>query len=489
MVRPDRNTRYPSDGMSKHRLVTVGDSLTQGFLNGAAYRTRWSFPAQVARALGAGERFRIPTFEGPGGIPLNLEWVIRRLGERFGERVDLLELPAAILEVQRLLDEIETYWERGPGSRPVVGATYHHNLAVWGYEIRDALDLDSDFCDGEIPAPKDNWLAIPERALYRTARRVLNPSASARWGGCSALDIARRLGRNGGVENLIVMLGSNHALGAMTRLELRFSTAAELNLPPHRRRANLYRPEHFKLLYERLLAAVDDVGAERVFLGTVPHVTIPPVSRGVGVPSNGYYEYYTRPWIWDTDFDPARHRALTGEQARMVDRHVDDYNEIIREAARQGPGRMLIDVCGLLDQLAFRRRKGRIGFRFPDGLVAALRRNPALSHLVDSDGHVRLDTRFIRTRTFEGTTRLVQGGLFGLDGMHPTITSYGIVAAAVLRRLVEAGATAEHDDVDWDAILAADTLLNDPPPLLSDLQPLLTFLDRRGLLSAVLDLF
>jgi len=475
--------------MAEHRLVAIGDSLTQGFLNGAVDRSEWSFPAQVAGALGVGDRFRSPPFGGSGGIPLNLEWIIRRLGERFGERVGLLEVPAAILQVHRLLNEIEHYWERGPGSLPLPDATLHHNLAVWGYEIADALDLDANFCDAEIPPPRNNWLSLAARPLYRTARRVLNPSGVAEYGGMSALDVARRLARNGGVENLVVMLGANHALGAMTRLEIRHSSEEDLNLPPHRRNANLFRPEHFKTLYDRLQIAIDDVGAERVFLGTVPHVTIPPVTRGVGVRSNGYYEYYTRPWIWDTDFDPERHSALTGEEARTIDAHIDNYNAIIRAAADAAPNRFVIDVGDLLDQLAFRRRSGQVGFRFPDGLVAALRRNPDLDYLVDDDGFVRLDTRFMRTRTFEGTTRLVQGGLFSLDGMHPTITGYGIVAAGVLRGLREAGAEAEHDDVDWDRILAADTLLNDPLPLLGDLHAILTFLDRRGLLSSILELF
>jgi lysophospholipase L1-like esterase len=475
--------------MAQHRLVAIGDSLTQGFLNGAVHRTDWSFPAQVARALGERGRFRSPLFDGPGGIPLNLEWILRRLGDRFGDRIGWLEAPAAILEVHRLLDEIETYWERGPGSRPVTGATLHHNLAVWGYEIADALDLDANFCDAQIPPPRDNWLALPERPLYRTARRVLNPSGLAEYGDLSALDVARRMARNGGVENLVVMLGANHALGAMTRLEIRDSTEADLGLPPHRRRANLFRPEHFKSLYDRLIAAVDDVGAERVFLGSVPHVTIPPVARGVGVFSNGYYEYYTRPWIWDKDFDPGRHAALTGEQARAIDARIDDYNAIIREAVGGAPNRFLIDVGGQLDRLAFRRRRGAIAYQFPAGLVAALRRNPTLGYLVDDDGQVRLDTRFMRTRTFEGTTRLIQGGLFSLDGMHPTITGYGLVSAGVLREMRAVGAEVEHDDVDWDGVLAADTLLNDPLPLLGDLHALLTFLDRRGLLSTLLALF
>ncbi|TDI49572.1 MAG: hypothetical protein E2P01_03050 [Acidobacteria bacterium] len=476
--------------MSKHRLVAIGDSLTQGFLNGAVDHTEWSYPAQVAAAMGCADRFLTPRFGGPGGIPLNLEWLIRRLVERFGERVSLFELPAAIVSVHRSLDEIEDYWERGPGSLPVRDTAYYHNLAVWGYEIGDALDLTSDLCDAEIPPATDNWLAqVPERALYRTARRVLNPSASPDWGASSALDVARRLADDGGIENLIVVLGANHALGAMTRLELRLSTADELDKPRHARRANLYRREHFQILYDRLLKAVDHVGAERVFLGTVPHVTIPPVARGVGVQTNGYYEYYTRPWIWDKDFDPARHAALTGDEARLVDRHIDDYNDIIRAAVERAPNRYLIDVGNLLDRLAFRRRRGEVDFPFPGGLNDALLRHPELNYLVDGDGHVRLDTRFMRTRTLEGKTRLIQGGLFSLDGMHPTITGSAIVAHGVLQILREAGVPTERDDVDWDRVLEADTLLNDPPPLLSDLHALLTFLDRRGLLTAIMELF
>ncbi len=474
--------------MAKHRLVAIGDSLTQGFFNGAIDRAEYSYPALVAEAMGA--EFRVPRFGGPGGIPLNLEWILRRLVERFGERVSPFELPAAIAIVHRSLDEIEDYWERGDGTANDPATKYHHNLAVWGFEIGDALDLTADACDAEIPPPKDNWLAqVPERALYRTARRVLNPSGDPEWGDASALEVARRLGEDGGVENLIVVLGANHALGAMTRLEIRLSTEDDLDAPAHARQANLYRPEHFRVLYERLLEAVDRVGAERVFLGTVPHVTIPPVARGVGVQTGGYYEYYTRPWIWDKDFDPDRHTALTGLEAREVDRHIDAYNRIILAAAEAVPNRYLIDVGSLLDGLAFRRRRGQVGLRFPAGLVAALRRHPELSYLVDADDQVLLDTRFMRTRTLKGTTRLIQGGLFSLDGMHPTITGTAIVASGVLRILRAAGVTTERDVIDWDRVLAADTLLNDPLPLLSDLHALLTFLDRRGLLSAILELF
>jgi hypothetical protein len=159
--------------MAKHRLIAIGDSLTQGFINGAIERSEWSYPAMVADAMGA--EFSSPVFGGPGGIPLNLEWLIRRLADRFGERVGLLELPAAIMTVHRSLGEIENYWERGPGGR-TLDVAYHHNLAVWGYEIGDALDLTARRCSDEVPPAAHNRLAqVPERALYRTARRVLNP--------------------------------------------------------------------------------------------------------------------------------------------------------------------------------------------------------------------------------------------------------------------------------------------------------------------------
>ena len=146
----------------------------------------------------------------------------------------------------------------------------------------------------------------------------------------------------------------------------------------------------------------------------------------------------------------------------------------------------LIDFCtafeGALERmLAVGRKAAR------DRLRRALQFPPYCPPTEEPDESA--DARFIRTRTLEGKTRLIQGGLFSLDGMHPTITGSAIVAHGVLQILREAGVPTERDDVDWDRVLEADTLLNDPPPLLSDLHALLTFLDRRGLLSAIMELF
>src|SRR5688500_15720776 len=120
------------------KLVTIGDSLTQGFSSFAISRTDQSYPALLARALGlAGADFKQPDFRGAGGLPLNLEHLLRRVQAKVGAQVALLEWPAALVEVTRVLQEVEEYWERGPGSLPAPDEMFH-NLAVWGFEAGDA---------------------------------------------------------------------------------------------------------------------------------------------------------------------------------------------------------------------------------------------------------------------------------------------------------------------------------------------------------------
>ncbi|MBR7678939.1 hypothetical protein KDA82_39565, partial [Streptomyces daliensis] len=54
-------------GEPRHRLVTIGDSLTQGFQSGAVFLTDLSYPALIARELGCADTFRCPSYNGRGG--------------------------------------------------------------------------------------------------------------------------------------------------------------------------------------------------------------------------------------------------------------------------------------------------------------------------------------------------------------------------------------------------------------------------------------
>jgi len=471
------------------RLVTIGDSLTQGFQHGAVRRTAWAAPAMVARALHA-EPFRAGDFsgDGDGGPLLDLELLLDRLSAACGKQVDLWEVPEALLTLKRTMGRIEEYWERGAGTMPSGTGPLHHNLGAWGFEVLDALNLTDAVCRDNMPPPVNNFIAqLPEHGMYRSARRVLNPAAQPALADLTAPQLAKRLADSEGIENLLVGLGANNALGPCVSLQVRRSTSADLTRYAHQRECNLWEPDHFATLYAKLATEVEAVGAQRVFLATVPHVTIAPVTRGVSPYARaahqnelvaGYYEYYTRFWTWDRHFDPAKTGHLTRAQAREIDATISLYNDCIRaEAAKRGWP--VIDLCALLDALAYRRNAGQPPYRLPAGLVSALAQNPLTSFRVRPDGEVLLDTRYMRIparspaadASSDVWRSAFKGGIFGLDGVHPSTTGYGIIAHEVLLAFQKAGVPgADPALLDWPSIVANDSLLTRPPQLLVSLE-------------------
>jgi hypothetical protein len=103
-------------GRPANRLVTIGDSLAQGFMSAAICRTDLSWPSIVAFELGLrlGVGFRYPVYEqpaGPGGLPFDLARALRSLEEVVGDRLDWHEAVRALLRwAQSYMDAIEDYW-------------------------------------------------------------------------------------------------------------------------------------------------------------------------------------------------------------------------------------------------------------------------------------------------------------------------------------------------------------------------------------------
>lgn len=473
----------------KHRLVVMGDSLSQGFMSGAIHRTDISFPRMIADALGIRESFNHPDFSGEGGLPLNLELILNDLGEAYGSEINWWEVLPLAVRLRSRLDGIEDYWERGKGSRAYPRRAVHHNLAVWGFEAGDASRVTEGVCRREIPTPRDNVLKqTPEIPMYRTARRVLNPTFANDAMEWSQVRCARELAGDGGIENLIVYLGANNAFGTVTSLNIKYSEPSDLHRLPHERTCNLYLPEHFDILLSALARDIDSLAATNVFVGTVPHVTIPPATRGVspdGTLDGGHFEYYTRPWVWDDDFDPEKHPHLTRDQARRVDDFIDGYNKIIRREAKSR-GWHVCDTCGQLDKIAYRRQGGKPKFKFPSKLVRELRDHGPLNYLVENR-RAKLDTRFFACDS-ESPARIAKGGLFSLDGIHPTTIGYGLVADEFIK-VMQTADVEFAGEIDWKAVVRGDTLVNSPPVLMSSLRTTLELLDKHGLLSSVLDLF
>ena len=180
-------------GARKHRLVVIGDSLTHGFQSGAIHNTALAYGAIVAHELDW-DGFRFPRYGGPGGLPVNIEYLLRDLERRFGDAIDLWELPAALLRARAVMDEIEDYWERGAGSRPPADAEIKHAQAVFGCDLRDALVRNAERSERVIKTPNDDpFDQIVEHYRPRAALHV-HPRADDAAKRMTFLDAARALG-------------------------------------------------------------------------------------------------------------------------------------------------------------------------------------------------------------------------------------------------------------------------------------------------------
>jgi hypothetical protein len=474
----------PPTKPARHRLVTIGDSLTHGFQSGAIFNTDLSYPAIIAHEMGWLDSFRRPSYPGFGGLPINIEYLVRTLQKEYGEKINWWELAPAVFTLRDLMDDIEDYWERGAGSLVPNRRGINHNLAVYGWDLRDVLDRNAEVCQREIKAAKDDLAKqVVENANERAALRVL-PTEKPADRKLTVLDAAEALGDDGGIETLIVFLGANNALQTVTRLQVVWSAAGYDDLAK-KQAFTVWRPTHFRAELKELVKAVEKIDARHVIWGNVPHVTIAPVARGVDKkmrPGSRYYPYYTRVWIPDDDFDAKDDPSITGNEARAIDAAIDQYNEaisdVVRAARKAKRDWYLLDIAGLLDRLAARRYitdpQARPDWWRPYELPAELQ---SLLPVPNS--------RFFAA----GPQGRTDGGLFSLDGIHPTTVAYGIVAQEFINVMRLAGVKFYAGDgktertgpvkVDFARLIANDTLISDPPASVSSDLRLIAWLDEK----------
>ncbi|MEW1927864.1 hypothetical protein [Streptomyces sp. NPDC088360] len=255
----------------------------------------------------------------------------------------------------------------------------------------------------------------------------------------------------------------------MTELRVEWSKDAGFDSLDDKRRFTVWQPKHFTSELRKVAAEVAAIKARHVIWCTVPHVTIAPIARGVDDkvrPGSRYFPYYTRPWISDRDFDAHRDPKITDDEARQVDDAIDAYNDAItatvRAARSKGKDWYLLETCGLMDRLASRRYAedplARPDWWQPYPLPSALQTlsPPPNSHFLAAKNGRRTD-----------------GGLFSLDGVHPTTVGYGILAQELINVMRLAGirffrpdgVTLRQDPVlvDFDRLIRHDTLVNRPP--------------------------
>ncbi len=483
-------------------LVAIGDSLSHGVTSGGICRTDIAYPALIARCLGEPDlnQFKRPDFTGEGGLPLNIEQLLRLLVDKFGNKIDFFEIPRALLAVQNKLDRVEDFWERGEGTRASDTGPLHHNLGVLGFQLGDFDTLTDAVCRRVLQKkPRNNLLQqLPELAMYRATRRTLNPSLDNNFEWHSQFTAAREVARTqNGIENLIFWLGSNNCLGTVISLKINWSKPQDIDNLAYERSCNLWQPEHFRKILNRIVPQIRAINATNVFLATIPHVTIPPVSRGItpgrtgtdALTADGYYEFYTHFWIWDDEFskNPEQYPHLVGAEAKLIDSVIDQYNQAIKDVA-DAEGFHVVDLCEKLDQLAFRRRGGQVTYPFPEKLIDALQTN-GLPHRISALGRPLLDTRYIRlTPNDTNEENRHRGGLIGLDGFHPTPVCYGLIADEFLLKMNDIGVAINRPQNWWNDIVRSDGLLMEPPKNLEHLENTLGFLYHHTPIKKILDI-
>jgi hypothetical protein len=480
-------TQVPSP-QGTHRLVVVGDSLSHGFQSGAIYNTDISYPAIIAWEMGWFDSFRFPTYYGFGGLPLNLEFLIRALEEKIGGPLNARDLLLAYLDARHHLAMAEDWWERGGGSAEPNLKYIIHNQSMYGWDLRDALSFTAQVARQRIKNPKDNFFVpLIANASERAVLRVL-PNLPPQ-DNLSTLDAAAALGNEGdGIETLVIMLGSNNALGTVVQLKVEWSKWPDCQDLDKKDAFTVWNPEHFQTELNAVEARVKTIRAKRVIWATVPHVTIPPITRGIGKKvrsGSRYFPYYTRPWINDQDFDPTVDPRLTENQARAIDSAIDQYNyaivDVVKRARSANPPKdwYLFDMAGLLDRLASRRYLDDPSTK-PSWWTTPYQLPPALKALDPLP-----DSHFFTS----GPSGRETGGLFALDGVHPTTIGYGLIAQEIIKIMQLAGvAFFQPDgktvrphpiDVDFDRLIHHDTLISHPPVSLDSDLALLGWLNEK----------
>lgn len=477
------------------KLVAIGDSLTQGVQSGAIYNTHLSYPALIAEVIGLTVRrlgpqdssdcpneFRVPQLP-ESGLPLNIEQLLRTAHCEIGDDIDNLAEWGQLLSIlPRFVQEAYDGW-RSPNAEPSAHQGVYHNLAVSGFRVFDSFSVDTQYCLEQIAAADRgilDELGFLTAPMYRIAQRVLNPAQDSARNCRTQIDNLKHLNdKEGEVENLILFLGANDCLGTVVDLKIKdMKTEEPLDDPEERRdNYNLTSEEVFENDYTEMVNQISDVISDNtnVFVGTVPHVTIAPITNGLDQARSSsterrYFRYYVPFFFQEENFNSWWHPELTTDDVQTIDQRIDNFNGIIRDIVNRRKNWHIVDICQLLDDLAFKRNAATD----PREHLRTFFENRRICD------HPLLNEELIHpapsTLPFESRDRQwTGGGFFSLDFFHPTTIGYGLIAEAFLQvmgeegRVPEANLTTERRRQFWTRIIDDDTLIEDPPPLWDDL--------------------
>lgn len=466
------------------RLFTIGDSISQGFRSGCTAFTQHAYSTYLANALGIKDStYRCITWP-QEKLKFDLEAIFRLIQSRYGTRINAVEWAKIFFDVSRFLDKAEDFYERGEGSIGKQVQSYVHdftdNCAVEGMRVSDAWEVTPSLCEERIRQDpnglKNNaGLAVASNPFYRAAYRVLNPRCNNKYDDYSAIKWLEHVAKSEGVENVIIWLGANNALGTIFDLKVKMSPGTSATYgsrkDPKPTEYNLWHPKDFHHDYGLLLDKVETALANnktndwKVYVGTVPLVTIAPMLEGFGderlvddprlplgqaITKFRYCQYYKYYGVSEDTAMRGENKHMKFRDALFIDKVIINYNETIQKlvtAKNAKIGReaiVVVDISNALSNMAWKRNSGMPSYEFP----------PELKWL-----YPPLNTKFYGVSP-EGT--VTDGGIFSLDGIHPTVIGQGIIASEFLKSFQDHGSADAQASIDWQRVIQDDTLRQDP---------------------------
>ncbi|HWO13431.1 MAG TPA: hypothetical protein VNN80_28215, partial [Polyangiaceae bacterium] len=196
-------------------------------------------------------------------------------------------------------------------------------------------------------------------------------------------------------------------------------------------------------------------------------VTIAPLAKGVGPTTSAsstfanidgklYFKYYTYFPFEEEDVEQGAAK-LRLHEALQIDEFIARYNQSIRQlVARENEalGReryFVVDIETILADLAWKRNGGSPPYPLPSYVNDLVPRPNTLFYHGRRDGY------------------LESGGIFSLDGVHPTPIGQGLLALEYLKVMQAAGVPgANPSALDWPSIVQSDTLYQQPLRIMSE---------------------
>jgi hypothetical protein len=149
----------------------------------------------------------------------------------------------------------------------------------------------------------------------------------------------------------------------------------------------------------------------------------------------------------------------------------------VRENRQAGRNWYVFDLCTLLDRVAVRRYihtpEAQPSWWTPYEFPAALQ-----------DLAPPPDSQFFRSELDQATqkSQRTAGGIFSLDGIHPTTIAYGVIAQEIINIMQQAGVKFYDSNnpsghprervgpvqVDFQRLIKLDTLISNPPMSLTN---------------------